>query len=1008
MPVRLGPWRIERALGRDLLGQYYAARRDDGERATLYLVPGEPTDGRREALARLVRLHRELFHPGLIRFRGVDRDSDELYAIADAADPALVPLRTGFRPPPAQIPALGASVAAALGVAHDRGLVHGGLELDSILWAPEREPQILGTGVAAMSGDRTALVRGDVAALGRVLCALVIRQPQVADRRMLEVIQRIADPSAGLAMRDVHDLLAEGESTRTGHGAGSGSGPASAGGDVGETLGGADTATVMDDLTGGSGAGTASEVPAPAPELARYRILARLGRGGMGEVFLAQDPVLRRAVALKRLRPDLERDPLFRARLRHEAQVAARLTHRAIVQIFDLVGDDDCLVMEYVPGPSLHALLGGRPLPVAEVVRIAAELADGLAYAHQHGIIHRDLKLENVLIGPDRQPKLTDFGIARRTVIAEDSTAQVSLTRGRGIVGTLRAMSPEQLRGRELDGRSDLFSFGVMLYELVTGGSPFASGSDAETIASVLHHRQLPAHELVPGTPRALSELIDQLLEKSATERPDSALALRDRLRAIELPPEPAEAPAGRPPLAEPTPDPPPADAPVTAGNRRQVTLVAIELTAHRGDDGPLGDPELLAGVLPAFRARIDEILARTDGALISALGLRFVTCFGHPRPLEDAAHRAVLAGRAMLDAATGLRSIDPVYAGVGFTACGAVHTGVAVAGGRGGRGDDELVLGATLDAALRLLALGGAVQLWLSAAAAPLVETEFQLERAAALPDGASPAWRLVGRLAAGTGSGERDRPMVARDHEMQLLLGGWRHARQGRGQAALLIGEPGIGKSRLVRALADAIAGDQPRQIVLGGNAHRRRSALEPVTEAITALLATGGGGDTTADRIRALTGPDEAEQVLHLLGRPAGHLTAAHERARHQLLCGLRDVLVGGGPDATTLLVVEDLHWLDPSTLDLVALIVQGVASWPVFVVMTTRPGFQPPWPATAGITQLRLRRLEAPEIDAVIAHACRDRALSAAERAVIAARSEGVPLYAEELVRAALEL
>ncbi|HEU4731214.1 MAG TPA: protein kinase [Kofleriaceae bacterium] len=1048
MSTRLGPWRLERTLGRDLAGTYHAARRGDGERATVYLVSGDLAM-RREALSGLLELHRDLVHPGLIRFRSLELDDGDTFLVADAADDALQSLRSGRRPDPGQICPLGAALAAALVAAHDRGLVHGGLDLDTTLWAPGRSPQLLGAGVAALGiEDRAALAHGDVAGLGRLLCALIAgMQPRGSgtggvgtDERTVELARLLADPGAAISMREAYAMLAAGGlgamSVATGEptlddrravrgiaGANDGrfAAPVTA-----ETV---DYAPFGSDI-GASGAGAAAEPGQAAGQLSRYRILTRLGRGGMGEVLLAEDPALRRGVAIKRIRPGLERDRTYRARLRREAQLAARLNHRAIVQVFDLVTSDnvDHVVMEYVPGPSLHTLLAGGAMAVPEAVRIAIEIADGLAYAHQQGIVHRDLKLENILMGTDGQPKIADFGIARRMAAAADSVAQESLTRDGFVVGTSRAMSPEQVQGHEVDARSDLFSFGVLLYELVTGTSPFAAGGDAQTVLRVLHHRQVPASELVSGVPRALSDLIDHLLEKAPAQRPDSARIVRERLQRVleDRAPPREEVPVGTAvrEVAATAPHGPvdPASSPRRAGTptpapgrgeRRQVTLVCIELATAGNDE--LGDPEVLADVLPALRARAEAILARFDGVLISALGHRFVACFGHPRPLEDAAHRAVLAGRALLAAAGELRSHDPVHLRARFTARASVHTGLAVVRGRGA--GEELVLGATLDAALRLLHTAGVGDLWLSDSAARLVENDFRLERLAGASDSSS-VRRFVGVASGAAGTGEHDRPMVGREHEMQLLLASWRRARQGQGQVALLVGDPGIGKSRLTRELAAVVAADKPRRIVLRGSAHRQRSALEPVAEAIAALIGLGadGGGVAAApeelaagtDRLRALTGPDEAEQILHLLGRPARLSPAPPDRARHQLLGGLRDVLVGPSHDAVTLLIVEDLHWLDPSTLDLLALVVQDAASLPLFLLMTTRPGFQPPWPAPTAVTQLRLGRLEAQAIDAVIAHACNDRALPAAERQLIIERSAGVPLYAQELVRAALEL
>jgi hypothetical protein len=179
MVMRLGPWRVERTLGRDLSGTYYAGRHDDGTRATLYLLSGDVVAVRRDALIRLLALHRGLSHSGLVRFHELDHEGSDLYLIADAVDDELASLRTG-RPPPGQTRLLGAALAAALAAAHRCGLVHGGLELDNVLWAPGRLPQILGTGVAALGiADHSALAHGDVAALGRLLCALVAGRPPV-------------------------------------------------------------------------------------------------------------------------------------------------------------------------------------------------------------------------------------------------------------------------------------------------------------------------------------------------------------------------------------------------------------------------------------------------------------------------------------------------------------------------------------------------------------------------------------------------------------------------------------------------------------------------------------------------------------------------------------------------------------------------------------------------------------------------------------------------------------
>jgi serine/threonine-protein kinase len=286
-----------------------------------------------------------------------------------------------------------------------------------------------------------------------------------------------------------------------------------------------------------------SQDPDTGSTIGPYRIDRRLGRGGMGEVFLAWDPRLEREVAVKRIRSGAgtPTDSERRARFRHEARITAALNHPAIVQVFDLItteGDTDHLVMEYVPGLSLHEVLRQGPLPLARGLAVALDVAEGLAYAHRRGVLHRDLKTENVLLTHEGQAKISDFGIALRRSPGPDAER---LTREGMVVGTHRAMSPEQACGEEVDARSDLFSLGVLFYELFTGSSPFLAGSGPETVRRVLSETPALASELNLEVPADLSDLIHELLEKDPAMRPASARDVADRLRALATRPSAAE-----------------------------------------------------------------------------------------------------------------------------------------------------------------------------------------------------------------------------------------------------------------------------------------------------------------------------------------------------------------------------------------------------------------------------------------------------------------------------------
>lgn len=273
-----------------------------------------------------------------------------------------------------------------------------------------------------------------------------------------------------------------------------------------------------------------------AETIGPYRILERLGAGGMGEVFLAYDSRLDRRVALKRIRPDAGAKPDRRERFRREARMAARLSHPAIVQVYDILQENglDYIVMEYVEGETLREMVERGPLPVRRAVELARELADGLEAAHRQGIVHRDLKSENVLVTESGRPKITDFGIAKRLLATE---GEESLTAEDAVVGTCRSMSPEQARGEEVDHRTDLFALGVLLYEALAGVSPFAAENRLATLNRVIFARQRSIRELAPAVPEELSRLVDHLLVKEPRMRPQSAAQVRRELDRLALPP---------------------------------------------------------------------------------------------------------------------------------------------------------------------------------------------------------------------------------------------------------------------------------------------------------------------------------------------------------------------------------------------------------------------------------------------------------------------------------------
>ncbi len=280
----------------------------------------------------------------------------------------------------------------------------------------------------------------------------------------------------------------------------------------------------------------------PATDLGPYRLEEKLGQGGMGAVYAAVDERLGRRVAVKHLPPSRQQsadetvvdgDSVRRRRFRREAATLARLSHPAIVQIFDVVdaADGDWIVMEMVEGPAVAQLVEDGPLPVAQALAIARRVAEGLAEAHDHGVLHRDLKAENVMLNRAGHAKILDFGLAK---VLWGEEREPALSVSGQIIGTPRAMSPEQARGLPLDARSDLFSLGVLLYEMTTAEAPFRADTNLDTLARIAGHPHVPARQRNPRVPLGLSELIDRLLEKSPEQRPASAGAVAVELAELE------------------------------------------------------------------------------------------------------------------------------------------------------------------------------------------------------------------------------------------------------------------------------------------------------------------------------------------------------------------------------------------------------------------------------------------------------------------------------------------
>jgi TOMM system kinase/cyclase fusion protein len=794
----------------------------------------------------------------------------------------------------------------------------------------------------------------------------------------------------------------------------------------------------------------------------RYLLQEVLSTGGFGVVYKAEQLATGQTVAIKCIRhagPTPADDARRIARFQREVSLCAQLHHPNIVRIIDSGWFKASMyaVFQYVPGKNLADLLADEgPLAPLEAGYLMSQVLDALICAHDAGIVHRDLKPANIMVVPTgarRNAMVLDFGIggALRDVAGHDAQ---SLSHTFERVGTPAYASPEQIRGRVLTARADLYSWGLVFLECLTGRRAIEGATIAEIMHRQLDAAPVPIPPMLAGHP--LEELLRVCTAKDEAQRRFSARELLARLDvrglAVLARSMATARPAGGPntlvthetgPRVEITPaeaDEGRRHAP-DRHERRQLTLVSCAISVTPGGATPLD--------IDTHEARLAEAVAlcRTlarflGGYLMPSAEHRVLLCFGYPTATGEDARQAVHAALAIAAALASHGAQQEAEHGMRSQVQIGVHTGLVLV--RHDANDAHPGAPATFSgSAVRLAAqlddhapVNGVI---ISRPTCSLVRAHFAVSAGTPVlvPGRAEPVEifriepTLTGEaLLALDASGHT--PFVGRESEMELLREHWRAASRGHGQSVLVTGDPGMGKSRLLREFLRELGREpgresrrEPRRepgrepgvepLRLHGRCmpEHRHSALRPVIELMERHLGLRADAPEPAygerwRRLEELCDTYRMDQatamplLAALLGVPLGDghapLELAPQRQRELTLHMLLSLFSDMATQRPTVLAIEDVHWADASTLELLGALSADVDALPMLVVLTARPEEG----LLTARTRLKLDRLDSASAGQLIQRCAGDRALPGAIASEVLRRSEGVPLFIEEMV------
>jgi len=774
----------------------------------------------------------------------------------------------------------------------------------------------------------------------------------------------------------------------------------------------------------------------------RYEVLSRIGEGGFGVVYKARLLSTGQLVALKTtLKPEPEADPRAAtrvARFLRESRLCAKLYHPNIVQVMDANETEDTLftVFAFVPGENLATVLATEgALEPREARHLMTQVLDALVCAHSQGVVHRDLKPSNIMVtatGGRRNALVLDFGIgAFCGQLGEEHSKR--LTVSTDVLGTPGYGAPEQWRGGEVSSGADLFAWGLVFLECLTGQPVYAGSAQGEIIFKQLAPDPVPLPAALVHHP--LGTILRRATEKDVSARTATANELFKALESADFADLSRDGIlGGKPGDSLSTPNPgvntlmgesgengsSPAQL-SAAKDRRQVTALCCRVDTLTSKAKGIEPEELDELLGESLKALVGVALAH-KGRTAAILGDELLFYFGLPRAEEDDAKRAGRAALAIVKAVAKENARLSIR-GVRIDVHVGIHTGLVVTHDLSKTQGGSPLLGGTPRLASRLASSAPAGAILVSAESHRVLRGGFELDEAESRSIDGIP-WETRFFLlkqersaeSVGLSLSAARAKLVGRTHELQMLLECWHRARAGTGNCSVIVGEAGIGKSRLVSELLGGIANEEHTLIEVRCSPDTQDYALFPIVELVEQTFGFERNGDPKLQvaRLEALLascGLDLQETMplfLDLCSLPVTSPYAAPDvSAKKQLdltFDAIFALLCAMAEQRPLLLLIEDLHWADPSTIEVLTRLVREAPSAPICVVMTARPELSLPF---AAVGVLQLQRLSPSEVQTMVADLVDREGIAQAAVGEVVKRADGIPLFVEELTRTMIE-